>query len=240
MISRKALVFAVTLLSSATLFAAVVATELATSPDAILATGPAACAQGLKQVDAVTISAGHNLNTEIPAENEDGTVNVVVEIPAGTLAKWEVNKEGVLEWEVKKDKLRIVQYLPYPGNYGMVPSTVLPKELGGDGDPLDVLILGPTLPRGTVARVRLIGVMKYLDRGEQDDKILAVMENTPLGKVTSMEELDEKFKGVSLIAHTWFDNYKGPGKMEFRGWGSASDARDTLTAAKKAFESGAK
>ena len=46
-------------------------------------------------------------------------------------------------------KPREVKYLGYPGNYGMIPRTLLPKELGGDGDPLDVIVLGPAVERGS-------------------------------------------------------------------------------------------
>ena len=43
----------------------------------------------------------------------------------------------------------------------------MPKEDGGDGDPLDVIVLGPTIPRGTVV-AKLIGILRLLDNGEQD------------------------------------------------------------------------
>jgi inorganic pyrophosphatase len=106
----------------------------------------------------------------------------------------------------------------------MIPSTRLPKESGGDGDALDVLLLGPALARGTVARTRVIGVIKFLDRGEQDDKVLAVMDDTPFGRVRSLRELNEAFPAAAEVAKLWFTNYKEPGKMEFRGWGEADEA----------------
>lgn len=75
---------------------------------------------------------------------ENGNINVVIEIPVGTNEKFEVDKvTGQLKLEILKDgKPRLVNYLPYPFNYGMVPRTLLPKHLGGDGDPLDVVVLG--------------------------------------------------------------------------------------------------
>ena len=51
-------------------------------------------------------------------------------------------------WTFDHDTPRIVNYLGYPGNYGMIPRAFLPKNLGGDGDPLDVLLLGPSIKRG--------------------------------------------------------------------------------------------
>lgn len=41
-----------------------------------------------------------------------------------------------MKWEFKKGKPRVVSYLGYPGNYGMIPKTLLSKESAGDGDPL--------------------------------------------------------------------------------------------------------
>ena len=137
--------------------------------------------------DTYTVDGELSYADGFPATNADGTINVVVEIPAGTNAKWEVDKDdGDLHWQFKQGAPRVVRYLPYPGNYGMIPSTLLPVETGGDGDPLDVIVLSPALARGAVVRARLIGVLELLDDGEQDDKLLAVLEESPLGHVDDL------------------------------------------------------
>ena len=116
--------------------------------------------------------------------NKDGTVNVVIEIPAGTTAKYETNKDtGMIELEQKNGAPRFVQYLGYPVNYGAIPRSVLLKSKGGDGDSVDVLVLGPAVPRGSVVRGRAIGVLALIDTGELDDKLVVVMENSPFAKV---------------------------------------------------------
>ncbi|MBK7989012.1 MAG: inorganic diphosphatase [Comamonadaceae bacterium] len=85
--------------------------------------------------------------------NLDGTYNVVIEIPAGTTAKYETNnKTGMLELEQKGGAPRYVQYLGYPVNYGAIPRSVMLKSKGGDGDSVDVLVLGQAVPRGRGAR----------------------------------------------------------------------------------------
>src|SRR3989344_6149065 len=92
-----------------------------------------------------------NLLTDFVPLFDDNDINVVVEIPSGTVDKWEVDKaDGQVKWEMVDNKPRVVDYIGYPGNYGMIPQTILPKKLGGDGDPLDVLVLGPPVERGTV------------------------------------------------------------------------------------------
>ena len=175
-----------------------------------------------------------NLLTGVPSRTSEGRVNVVVEIPAGTNAKWETAKDGDgLVWERKDGAPRVVRYLPYPSNYGMVPGTRLPVDDGGDGDPLDVLLLGPARPRGAIVPARLIGVMRLLDRGEQDDKLLAVDPDGPLGDVRDLAELDAAFPGATAIVETWFSHYKGPGKIETRGFGGRDAALAILEAAER-------
>ena len=194
-------------------------------------------APGLKATDRYTLVGEKNLLTGYQPKSPDGDINVVVEIPTGTVEKWEVTKpEGSLKWEFKKGKPRIVKYLGYPGNYGMIPRTLLPKELGGDGDPLDVIVLGPAVPRGSVVEAKLIGVLKLLDGGEQDDKLIAVLANTALYEAGNLKELKEKFGGVTTIVETWFTNYKGPGELVSKGYGDVEEARKILDTAIKSFK----
>ena len=106
------------------------------------------------------------------------TVNVVIEIPKNTSEKWEVSKlDGSLEHEFFMGAPRIINYLPYPINYGMIPRTVLPLQLGGDGDPVDVIVLGDALPRREVVEAKVLGLIKMKDMGEVDDKVITVYKN---------------------------------------------------------------
>ena len=59
-----------------------------------------------------------NLLSDIRPTHDDGDVNAVIEIPAGTLEKWELNKStGRAELELIDGKPRIIKYLGYPGNH---------------------------------------------------------------------------------------------------------------------------
>ncbi|MDO5632776.1 MAG: inorganic diphosphatase [Paracoccus sp. (in: a-proteobacteria)] len=181
--------------------------------------------------DKMTIVGTEDLMAMSPL-NDDGTIKAVIEIPTGTSAKWEMSKDDpkAIYWELRNDAPRIVNYLGYPGNYGAIPGTDLPQELGGDGDPLDVLVLGQAVPRGEVVNVRLIGVMKMLDDGEQDDKLIAVLtENSPFAGIESLAQMDAEFPGVTQIVELWLSNYKGPnGGMESQGFAEADEARKVL------------
>ena len=97
---------------------------------------------------------------------QNGTINVVVEIPAGSNHK--------IEWDRRLGVMRLDRVEPQifakPTNYGFIPQT-----LDEDGDELDVLLVTDSpLTTGIVVDAKIIGVMKFVDDGEVDDKIIAV------------------------------------------------------------------
>ncbi|MDJ0849924.1 MAG: inorganic diphosphatase [Myxococcota bacterium] len=197
---------------------------------------PTPHAPGLVAVDRHTLKAEKNLLSDHAPLNPDGTINVVVEIPAGTTAKWEVAKpSGELRWELEEGRPRVVRYLGYPGNYGMLPRTLLARQEGADGDPLDALVLGAAVARGSVVRARVIGVLRLLDGGERDDKILAVLDGDPLAEARSIRDLDERFPGVTKIVEIWFESYKGPGRLESQGFAGPEAGRKIVEAAAAAY-----
>lgn len=168
---------------------------------------------------------------------DHGLVNMVVEIPAGSNQKWEVNKEsGHLEWQQAGDSLRVINYLPYPANYGMVPGTYLPKDVGGDDDPLDIFLLGPSLERGSVHPAKVIGVIKILDSGEQDDKLVAVDPHSWFGHIHSMDGLEESYPGSLSILITWLESYKGPEVVKFQNVEDRERAIELIHSAVESFE----
>ena len=105
-----------------------------------------------------------------------------IEIGKGSKVKYELDKETGL---IKFDRM-LYTSMVYPANYGFIPRT-----LGGDGDPLDVLVLTsePLIP-GVLVDSRPIGMIVMVDDGEQDEKIIAVATDDPFYKnVKSMDDL---------------------------------------------------
>jgi inorganic pyrophosphatase len=96
---------------------------------------------------------------------------VVIEIPKGSTNKYELDKETGL---LRLDRV-LYSAVYYPADYGFIPRTYC-----GDGDPLDVLVLGqePVYPL-TVVEARAIGVMRMRDEKGVDDKIVAVSVRDP-------------------------------------------------------------
>jgi len=188
-------------------------------------------APDVKLFDEYTIKGSRNFYNGYEPGDSKGNVNVVIEIPKGTTGKWEVStKDGSIKWEFKKGKPREVTYLGgYPANYGSIPKTLLPKQYGGDGDPIDIVVFGEAVPRGSVIKVKLIGVLKILDEGEFDAKLLAVRRGSPEYQASSIGELNSKFNGLADNVASWFVNYKGPDSgMELEGLGNADEATDIL------------
>jgi len=172
-----------------------------------------------------------------PSTSKDDMVGMLVEIPAGSNDKWEFDKDArKLVWTLENDLPRVVDYLAYPANYGMVPQTLLPKHLGGDGDPVDILLLGPAEKRDVRLDVRLIGILNLVDKGEEDNKLVAVLPGGGFGHVYNLSQLRMEYPGVLDILELWFSNYKGKGKVVSHGFGDRSVATQYLKEAFMAFD----
>ena len=168
---------------------------------------------------------GH-LIKDYDAINKDGSVNAVVEIKSGIKEKWEISKTtGSISREFYMGSPRIIHHTPYPVNYGMIPRTILPLNRGGDGDPLDIIILGESLPQGKVVKVKPLGVMKMKDSGEQDDKIIAVPIKSSLVKYNNLDQFKNEKPEVLQNIKEWFINYKGKNIVEFINFESDEEAK---------------
>jgi len=153
-------------------------------------------------------------------QSAEETLRFRIEIPAGTKQKWEFNDEtGEMEKDYKDGKERIIQFLPYPGNYGFIPET-----LAGDGDPIDVIDLDESEERGELKEVRIIGALNFEDKKEEDIKFIAVSPNGTFGHIQSIEQLLLEKPAVLEILKSWFLNYKKPGKMVFYGYIDRSES----------------
>lgn len=182
-------------------------------------------------------ATSRHLVADYPSINPDLTINAVIENPAGSNAKWEVRPDGKLVWEQRDGKPKTTRYLPWPVNVGMIPRTFLDPEYGGDGEPLDVLVLGPSVERGTVVRAMVIGSIHIREKLHRDDKILAVMAGSAFEEVDDVEQLDDRFPGVKAILTTYYDNFGRPGERTVEGFGSRAAARWLIAECNEVYES---
>jgi inorganic pyrophosphatase len=156
----------------------------------------------------------------INSAKSNGVYSAVVEIPAGTNKKFEFNYDSKkFECEIINGKERKVDFLPYPGNYGFIINTYMNPDLGGDGDALDVLIIEESITQGREVKIKPLAVLKLLDDGEEDHKIIAISS-----KNTSNRFINGMPKSARQIIKTWFCNYKGDSIVKFLEWGDREAA----------------
>ncbi len=144
-------------------------------------------------------------------------VNAVIEIPKGSVNKYEYDKE----LHVFRLDRTLFSPVHYPGDYGFVPCT-----LGLDGDPIDVLVLleSATFP-GCLMEVRPIGVLRMIDQGKSDEKILAVAESDPVYR--EVNDYPQMFTHTLREIEHFFSVYKSleGKKTEIAGWDGVEAAR---------------
>jgi inorganic pyrophosphatase len=122
----------------------------------------------------------------------------VIEIPKGSKVKYELDKAtGTL----RVDRV-LYSSVVYPANYGF-----LPRTLGDDDDPLDVLVLmqEPVVPL-SILRVRAIGLMTMTDQGKGDEKIVAVHLDDP--EYRDFQHIHELPRHRALELRRFFQDYK--------------------------------
>ncbi len=131
-------------------------------------------------------------------EQSPQQVNALIEIPEGSRAKYEIDKETGL---LKLDRI-IYSSFHYPVNYGFIPQT-----LGHDGDPLDILVLcSESIEPLCLVEATVIGNMQMIDSGEMDDKIIAVASNDPtINHIKQISDLPPHF---IAILKNFFEQYK--------------------------------
>ena len=140
----------------------------------------------------------HPWHSISPGENSPESVTAIIEIPKGSKAKYEIDKETGL---LRLDRM-LFSSVMYPANYGFIPQTYC-----DDHDPLDILVLcsADVYPMSMI-EAKVIGVMHMVDNGEQDDKIIAVAKNDM--SVNYIEDLAELPPHTMKEIVRFFQDYK--------------------------------
>ncbi|HVE77646.1 MAG TPA: inorganic diphosphatase [Gemmatimonadaceae bacterium] len=166
----------------------------------------------------------HDLSAGATAPEQ---VTAVIEIPSGSRNKYELDKDTGL---LRLDRV-LYSAMHYPGDYGFIPQT-----LHEDGDPLDVLVHvnEPTFP-GCQIDVRPIGVLKMLDRGQPDDKVLGVPCHDPYHQeFYDIADLPAHYlKEVEHFFHVYKD-LEGK-RMQVLGWEKSEVAMQVISDAMERY-----
>ncbi len=154
-----------------------------------------------------------------PGNIDGGIINVVIEIPTGSSHKIEWNRNLAV---FQLDRVEPAIFAK-PTNYGFIPQT-----LDEDGDELDALIItDEPLTTGIFLEARVIGVMKFEDDGEVDDKVIVVPadDRNTGNAITSLEDLPKQL--LAQIEHhfTHYKDLKKPGSTIVKGFGDIEEAK---------------
>lgn len=154
-----------------------------------------------------------------PGAIDEGLINTVVEIPQGSYLK--------IEWDRERAVFMLDRVEPSifakPCSYGFIPQT-----LDEDGDELDTLIVCPEpLPTGVWLEARIVGVMKFEDDGEVDDKVVVVpADNRDDGnRIQTLDDLGDVWKKKIEHHFTHYKDLKKPGSTIVKGWGDIEEAK---------------
>ncbi len=155
----------------------------------------------------------------------------VVEIPAGSFTKYEIDADN---GHVIVDRYQSMPVV-YPANYGSIPSS-----LAGDGDPLDALVFTrePIVP-GAFIKVRAIGVLHMIDGGEEDSKIIAVPASDidpTYDDIRNIEDLPAiERERVEAFFRVYKQLPEGRKVVELNGFSGVNEAQQMVTDAIQAY-----
>lgn len=161
------------------------------------------------------------------ANEEKGIVNIIVEVSAGSINKYEIITES---GQLKLDRVGYSS-LAYPFTYGAIPQT-----LDLDGDALDIILANVTEPlvAGCLAEMRIIGAVKFIDDGEIDDKIIGVLsDDKRVDHIRTVEDLGEYFKKETKY---YLENYKALKKPGASAVGEFLDTSEAIQIVKESKE----
>ncbi len=153
---------------------------------------------------------------------ENGVINVVVEIPAGSNHK--------IEWDRKLGTMKLDRVEPIifakPTNYGFIPQT-----LDEDGDELDALIItDQPLSTGIFLQARIIGVMKFVDDDEVDDKVVVVPadDRNNGNAIQSLADLPPQLIKQIEFHFNHYKDLKKSGTTKVTHWGNIDEAKKVI------------
>jgi inorganic pyrophosphatase len=125
-------------------------------------------------------------------------VPAIIEVPKGSKVKYELDKQSGL---IMVDRI-LFSSVHYPANYGFIPQTYC-----ADCDPLDILVLGQeAVAPLSIMRAKPIGVMKMVDQGQADDKIVAVHADDP--EYSHYQSIDDLPPHRLAEVKRFFEDYK--------------------------------
>lgn len=153
----------------------------------------------------------------LPAFTERKYLQAVVEAPAGTN---QVIKYNSKNQEFQNVRGQVIRYLPYPANYGFIPSTKTSGEKAGDEQAIDILVISESQPSGTVMEVIPIGILLLERDGLPDPKVIAIPAKPTQQIITvdSYATFQTDYPEIKDIITKWFRHANPSQRVRILGW----------------------
>jgi inorganic pyrophosphatase len=160
-----------------------------------------------------------------PGDYEKGELNVVIEIPTGSNHKIEWDRERACFMLDRVEPMAFAK----PCNYGFIPQTI-----DEDGDELDALVITEQpLTTGVYMKARVLGVMKFVDGGEVDDKIICVADDDRNNgdAYQTLEDLPKRTLEQIEFHFNHYKDLKKPGTTTVKAFEGVDEAKAVIKAA---------
>ena len=165
-----------------------------------------------------------------PGDYENGELNVVIEIPTGSNHKIEWDREHAC---FMLDRVEPIAFAK-PCNYGFIPQTI-----DEDGDELDVLMItDQPLTTGIWMKAKILGVMKFVDSDEVDDKVICVpADDRNNGDCyNSLEDLPKQTLKQIEFHFNHYKDLKKPGTTVVKSFEGVEEAKKVIAASIERFK----
>ncbi|WP_299825215.1 inorganic diphosphatase [uncultured Pontibacter sp.] len=175
------------------------------------------CFHALLLISILFITSCKTDYATLPTYTGTRQLQAVIEVPAGNNLQLKYNKqtqEFVSDKNAGKD--RIIEFLPFPGNYGFIPST----EVGKNGSGLPILVLAERVETGTVMEVVPLGILQLETEGEIQPIVVAVPARPSERTIdaTTLAAFSQSYPAAQFILKEWFVNRNKTANTKFVAW----------------------
>jgi inorganic pyrophosphatase len=161
-----------------------------------------------------------------------GVLQAVIEVPAGSNHQMRYDpetKDFVAARRAGADM--VIDFLPYPGNYGFIPSTLVDEADNGYPHPLRILVIAESVPTGTVMEVQPVGAL-LLDKAGKVEHLIVAVPAKPSEQVMAAPDyatLSKKYPGAKLVIQQWFMHANPEEKTKVMGWKDEAFAEEQIS-----------
>jgi inorganic pyrophosphatase len=157
----------------------------------------------------------------LPIYSNTGQLQAVISVPAGSNHQMRYDPESKSFVPAKQaGDDQVVDFLPYPGNYGFIPSTLIEDPENGEGHAVNILVIAESVPTGTVMEVVPLGTLLLDKKGVVDYTVVAVpaKPSEQIISATDYATFSQKYPAAKDIVQKWLAQHNPQQRARVMGW----------------------